>query len=107
MNAIASDKTATPPEPSNYPELAVEHGETFRRFLAGVLLVTTQFLQAVALLTVAFAIGAGWWAGLALFILIGAAVGLAFRRSAIFWSLEAVETVALILGGLIAGAFLR
>lgn len=89
------------------PVLTEDHRGTFRHFLNGMLFALTQVLQIIGLLSVGFAVGAGWWAGLALFVLIGVAVGLAFKRGPIFWAIEASEIVALIAGGLLALVFLR
>lgn len=84
------------------PVLLEDHRGTFRHFLNGMLFALTQVLQVIGLLSVGFAIGAGWWAGLALFVVIGVAIGLAFRRGPIYWAIEASEIVALIVGGLLA-----
>ena len=60
--------------------------------------------QAVALLTLAFAIGAGWWSGFAAFVVIGAALGFAFRMSGVYWAVQVALWVLMALGGLIVPA---
>jgi len=77
---------------------------TFNGFLATSLWGSTLIAQLVALLTLAFAIGAGWWAGLAAFVAVGAGVGLFFRMSGTFWAVQIVLWVLLVIGGLIVPA---
>lgn len=102
MNAVQSRSS----DPITFdPVLTAEHEGMFRHFLGGMLFATAHVLQFVALLTVAFAIGAGWWAGLAAFVAIGVAIGLAFKRGPIYWAIFGAETVAMIVGGLLVGVF--
>jgi hypothetical protein len=61
--------------------------------------------QAVMLLTVAFAIGLGWWSGWVAFVVIGILLGLAFRLSGAYWAAQVALWVLLGLGGLIVPAF--
>ena len=83
----------------------MECSDAFRHFLGGMLFATTQVLQFIALLTVAFAVGAGWWAGLAAFAAVGAVIGLMARRGPIYWAILGAEIVIAIVGGLAASFF--
>lgn len=78
--------------------------ETFHGFLMAVVWTCALIAQAVALLTLAFAIGAGWWPGLSALILIGLAIGLAFKMSSAYWAVQAATWVLLAIGGLIVPA---
>jgi hypothetical protein len=78
--------------------------ETFHGFLMATVWTCCVLAQAVALLTLAFAIGAGWWPGLAALVAIGVAIGLAFRMSGVFWAVQVALWVLLGLGGLIVPA---
>ena len=81
-------------------ELAA-HEETYHGFLTATVWVCTHIAQAVMLLTLAFAIGAGWFPGLLAYVAIGVGVGLAFRMSGAFWAAQIAEWLLLGLGGLI------
>lgn len=74
---------------------------TFHGFLMATVWSCTLIAQAVALLTLAFAIGAGWWAGFVAFALIGIAAGFTFRLSGVYWAVQVALWVLMILGGLI------
>ncbi|HWA00944.1 MAG TPA: aa3-type cytochrome c oxidase subunit IV [Caulobacterales bacterium] len=78
--------------------------ETFSGFVVAGLWTSTHVAQAVALLVLAFAIGAGWWPGVAAVIAIGVGVGLFFRMSGAWWAVQIAQAVLLILGGLIVPA---
>lgn len=78
--------------------------ETFGGFLAATVWTCGLIAQTVALLTLAFAIGAGWWAGFAVLVLIGIAVGMAFKLSGVYWATQVAIWVLLALGGLIVPA---
>jgi hypothetical protein len=78
--------------------------ETFHGFLMATVWTCGHIAQMVALLTLGFAIGAGWWAGLAAFVVIGVAVGLAFRLSGVYWALQVAFWVLLGVGGMIVPA---
>lgn len=78
--------------------------ETFHGFLMATVWTCCLLAQAVALLALAFAIGSGWWAGLAAFVVIGVAIGLAFRMSGVFWAAQIALWVLMGLGGLIVPA---
>ena len=56
------------------------------------------------LLTLAFAIGAGWWAGFVAFVAIGVVIGMVFRLSGVYWAVQIALWVLLVLGGLIVPA---
>lgn len=78
-----------------------EQKDTFSHFLTAALWGTLHLVMAVALLTVAFALGFGWFAGLAAFFVIGAGAGLGMRMGAAWWAALIVQTVLLGIGGLI------
>jgi hypothetical protein len=77
---------------------------TFHGFLMATVWTCGLIAQTVALLTLAFAIGAGWWSGYVVFVLIGAALGIAFRLSGVYWAIQAALWLLLGLGGLIVPA---
>lgn len=79
--------------------------ETFHGFLMAVVWTCTLLAQTVALLTLAFAIGAGWWSGLAALVLVGVAIGLVFKMSSVYWAVQAAAWVLLAIGGLVVPAF--
>ncbi|MEQ1489834.1 MAG: aa3-type cytochrome c oxidase subunit IV [Terricaulis sp.] len=77
---------------------------TFHGFLMASVWTSGLIVQAVALLTLAFAIGLGWWPGLAAFVVIGVVAGMAFRLSGVYWAVQVALWVLLGLGGLITMA---
>lgn len=81
-----------------------DHRQTFSGFLTGTVWISAHIAQIVMLLTLAFAIGAGWWSGVAAYIVIGIVVGLMFRMSGAWWAAQVVQWVLLVLGGLIVPA---
>ena len=78
--------------------------ETFHGFLTASLWGGGQIIMFLALFTLAFAIGAGWFPGLAAFVLIGVGLGLGFKMSSVWWATLVAEVVLLGLGGLIIPA---
>lgn len=78
--------------------------ETFQGFLTATVWTCGLIAQSVALLTLGFAIGAGWWAGFAAFVVIGVALGFVFRLSGVYWATQVALIVLLGLGGLIVPA---
>ena len=54
---------------------------TFHGFLMATVWTCGLIAQAVGLLTLAFAIGAGWWPGFVVFVLIGVAAYIHKKRS--------------------------
>jgi hypothetical protein len=78
--------------------------ETFHGFLMATVWCCGLLAQSVALFTLAFAIGAGWWPGLAAVVVIGLAVGFAFRLSGVYWAAQVALWMLLGLGGLIVPA---
>jgi hypothetical protein len=78
--------------------------ETFHGFLAASVWTSGLIAQAVALLTLAFAIGAGWWAGFGALVVLGILVGLVFRMSGVYWAVQVVVWALLGLGGMIVPA---
>lgn len=78
--------------------------ETFHGFLMASVWTGGLIIQAVALLTLAFAIGAGWWAGFGVFVVIGVALGFAFKMGGVYWATQVALWVLLGLGGMIVPA---
>lgn len=78
--------------------------DTFHGFLMASIWGGGLVIQSVALLTLAFAIGAGWWAGWAAFVAIGLALGFFFRMSSVYWAVQVALWVLMVLGGLIIPA---
>lgn len=79
--------------------------DTFRHFVALSLWGTLLVIMAVALLTVAFAMGLGWFAGLSAYVAIGVGAGLAIRMSGAWWVTVIGSAILLAGGGLIALLF--
>lgn len=77
---------------------------TFAGFITATIWTSAHIAQAVALLVLAFAIGMGWWAGVAAYIVIGIGAGLFFKMSGAWWAAQVAQWVLLILGGLIVPA---
>ena len=80
------------------------HEETFHGFLIATVWVCGHIAQAVMLLTLAFAIGVGWFPGLLAYVAIGIGIGLAFRMSGAYWAAQVVQWVLLGIGGVIVPA---
>jgi hypothetical protein len=78
--------------------------ETFHGFLMATVWTCGHIAQLVALLTLAFAIGVGWWPGFVAYVVIGIVVGLVFRMSGVYWAAQVAQWVLLALGGLIVPA---
>jgi len=78
--------------------------ETFHGFLMASVWASGLTVQAIALLTLAFAIGTGWWPALVAMVAIGVAVGMTFRLSGVYWAVQIVLWVLLGIGGLIVPA---
>ncbi len=79
-----------------------EQKSTFQQFLALCLWGTLYVIMVVALLTVALAMGLGWFSGLAAFAAIGAGAGLMLKMSGSWWVSVIGATVVLGLGGLVS-----
>ncbi len=77
---------------------------TFNGFLMASVWTCGIIAQSVGLLTLAFAINAGWWPGFVVFVVIGIALGMAFRLSGAYWATQVALWVLLGLGGLIIPA---
>jgi hypothetical protein len=82
-----------------------EQKATYEGFLVVTLWGTALVIMGVALTVVAFAMQAGWFAGLAAFVAIGVATGLLAKPGAAWWATLIVLTVLLGLGGLIVTPF--
>jgi len=78
--------------------------ETFHGFLIATVWTCGLLAQMVALLTLGFAIGAGFWAGFAVYVMIGIGVGMLFRLSGVYWAVQILTWVLLGVGGLIVPA---
>src|SRR5262249_11789783 len=78
--------------------------ETFSGFLTATVWVSTHVAQAVALLTLAFAIGAGWWVGVIAAVGIGVGGGLFVRMSGAWWAVQIAQAVLLVIGGVVIPA---
>jgi len=74
---------------------------TFHHFLNITLWGTLYTIMAVALLTVAFAMGYGWLAGVGTYAAIGAVVGFSLGMRGGWWALLIGSTIVLALGGLV------
>jgi type IV secretory pathway VirB6-like protein len=77
---------------------------TFHGFLTTTVWTCTLIAQSVALATLAFAIGMGWWSGFMALVVIGAVAGLLFRMSGVYWAVQVAMWVLLTIGGLIVPA---
>lgn len=73
--------------------------DTFHGFLVGTVWGCGLLAMAVALLTIAFAMGLGWWAGLGAYVVIGVGVGLVFRLGGAWWAVLIATTVLAAIGG--------
>ena len=92
-------------QPAHTTEMNIDdQRQTFSGFLTGTVWVSGHIAQAVMLLVLAFAIGVGWWPGLAAYVAIGVVLGLVFRMGAAYWAAQIVQWVLLGLGGLIVPA---
>lgn len=78
--------------------------DTFHGFLMASVWTSGLIAQSVMLLTLAFAIGLGWWPGFVAFVLIGIVVGSVFKLSGVYWATQVALWVLLVLGGLIVPA---
>jgi len=81
-----------------------EQKETFSSFIHTTVWVGGLIVQSVALLTLALAIGAGWWSGWVVFVVIGIAAGLFFKMPGVYWAVQVLCWVLLAIGGLIVPA---
>lgn len=78
--------------------------ETFHGFLLATVWTCTLLAQMIGLLTLAFAIGAGFWAGFAVYVVVGIVAGMLFRLGGAYWATQIVTWVLLALGGMIVPA---
>ncbi|MGE3142994.1 MAG: aa3-type cytochrome c oxidase subunit IV [Hyphomonadaceae bacterium] len=74
---------------------------TFHGFIQASIWGSGLVAMGVAMLTLAFAIGAGWWAGLGAFLVIGVAVGLLFKLGGAWWAMLFGAVVLCGIGGMI------
>ncbi len=80
-----------------------EQRETFGAFLGATLWTCVLLAQGVALATLAFAMGYGWWSGLLVFVIIGVVAAFLFRMAGAFWAVQIALWVLLAIGGGIVG----
>lgn len=78
--------------------------ETFHGFLIATVWTCGLIAQGIALATLAFAIGEGWWAGMLAFVAIGAALGFLFRMSGAYWAVQVALWALLAIGGVVVSA---
>jgi hypothetical protein len=78
--------------------------QTFSGFMTVTVWGSALTAMSVAMFTVAFAINAGWFAGVAVFLVLGVGIGLAMRMSAAWWAFVIGSTIALLIGGGIVAA---
>lgn len=78
-----------------------EQSGTFQFFLKATLWFSIHLAMIVALLVAAFAVGAGWWAGVMAFFGVGVAAGLLFRMRASYWVIMILLSLLLVVGGAI------
>lgn len=78
--------------------------DTFHGFLISSVWGSGLVAQLVALLTLAFAIGLGWWPGLFALVAIGVVVGLFFRMSSVYWAVQIGLWVVMGVGGFLVPA---
>ena len=78
--------------------------DTFNGFLTASVWGCGLIAQGIALFTLAFAIGDGWWAGMLAFVAIGAVVGFLFRMPGAYWAVQVALWVLLGIGGMIVPA---
>jgi hypothetical protein len=78
---------------------------TFSGFMVATVWGSSLIVMAVAGLVAAFALGGGWFNGVAVYAVLGVLAGLVFRKGGAWWaSLAATVIVFLIGGGIVAGA---
>lgn len=73
--------------------------DTFSGFLHTSLWTGALIAQIIALATVAFAMGYGWWSGMLAFVAIGVVVALLFRMSGAFWAVQIALWALFAIGG--------
>ena len=78
--------------------------DTFHGFLMATVWTSGLIAQSVMLMTLAFAIGLGWWPGFVAFVLIGIVIGSVFKLSGVYWATQVALWVLLAVGGLIVPA---
>lgn len=76
-----------------------DHQETFSGFLKVAEWGTVLIVGWVALLTVAFAIGAGWFPGVLAYLAISVAAGLLLKMGPAWWVVTAASVVLMGVGG--------
>lgn len=78
---------------------------TFSGFMAVTVWGSALIVMTVAALVVAFALGAGWFTGVAVYAVLGVLAGAILRLGAAWWASLAVAVVVFLIGGgIVAGA---
>jgi hypothetical protein len=78
--------------------------ETYSGFLSASVWTSGLIAQAVMLLTLAFAIGMGWWPGFSAFVAIGILIGFIFKMPSVYWAVQVALWVLLGVGGMLVPA---
>jgi hypothetical protein len=76
-----------------------EHKQTFSAFLKITEWGTVLIVASVAMFTVAFAMGFGWFPGLIAFVALCAAAGFLMKMGAAWWATTIALTVLMAIGG--------
>lgn len=76
-----------------------EHRATFSMFMKATEWGSALIIATVGMMTVAFAMGLGWFAGLGVFVVVGVLAGALLRLGAAWWATIAAMTVLSAIGG--------
>lgn len=74
---------------------------TFSGFMVATVWGCALIAMSVAMLTLAFAMQLGWFAGLAAYVVIGVAAGMIFKLPGVWWATLIASTVLLGVGGIL------
>jgi len=74
---------------------------TFSGFMAVTLWSSALIAMSVAGLVVAFAMGAGWFTGVAVYAVLGAAIGALMRMDGVWWASLIGTVIVFLVGGAI------
>jgi hypothetical protein len=72
---------------------------TFSGFMAVTVWSSALIAMSVAGLVVAFAMGAGWFAGVGVYAVMGAAIGLLMRMGGVWWACLVGSVILYVIGG--------
>jgi hypothetical protein len=76
-----------------------DHKSTFSGFMKVTEWGSVLTVMCVAGITFAFAMGLGWWTGLIVYVVVGAAAGAILAMGGAWWVTLAISTVLLGVGG--------